>query len=122
MKRVMAITAAMALTVGVCIAGEAKIEKPAKAEKSATASPDRKRAWGAAQEEMWKKAGCSDEEIAKLKELQQQFIEARKAKDEQKVKQIREEMDKILTPERKAKISEMRAAAKPKAKDSQTTK
>lgn len=120
MKRVAAIGAAMVLAGAVCFAEEASAQKPAEAPKAAAV--ERKAGVSAAQEEMWKKAGCTDEEIAKLKELQKQFMEARKNKDQEKAKQIREEMDKIMTPERKAKLRELRAEMKPKAKDAETTK
>lgn len=126
MKRVVAVAAAMVLAASVCFAEEAKPagEKAApKPEVKSQAKPARPA--GAAQEEMWKAAGCSEEEIAKLKELRDQLKEARKAKDEAKVKEIQGEIDKIMTPERRNKVRQIfmeRRAKAIQSKDATTTK
>ena len=58
-------------------------------------------------QEVYKEAGLSDEEIAKLKELDEKMVEARQAKDQAKMKELREERMKILSPEKQAKIREI---------------
>ncbi|MCX7625785.1 MAG: hypothetical protein N2Z21_06200 [Candidatus Sumerlaeaceae bacterium] len=123
MKRVAAIAAALMVVSGLSfaeekVAAEKQAEKPAAVASEAKGKPDRT----ARLEQMWKEAGCSDQEIAKLKELHQQMMEARKDKNMDKAKEIQAEMDKIMTPERKAKLREMRGAMKPEKKDGETTK
>jgi Spy/CpxP family protein refolding chaperone len=118
MKRVAAIAAALMVVSGLTFAEEkAAAEKPAETTAAVTQAPKGQADRAAAQEQMWKQAGLSDEEIAKMKELRQQFFEARKAKDMAKMKEIQAEMDKIMTPERKEKIRAMR----PAKKDNKTT-
>lgn len=123
MKRVAAIAAALMVVSGISFAeekaaAEKSPEKPVAVAQEAKAKPDRT----AMLEQMWKQAGCTDEEVAKLKELHQQMMEARKEKNMEKAKEIQAEMDKIMTPERKAKVREMRSAMKPAKKDAETTK
>jgi hypothetical protein len=129
MKRVAAIAVALAVVAGVSFAQQEANQQAEKPKKEAVAGQQGKEmarpGRAAAMEQAWKDAGCSDEEIAKLKDLHKQWIEARKAKDQAKADQAKAEIDKIFTPERQAKLKEARKAMREKAakaKDAETTK
>ncbi len=129
MKRVAAVALALMTVAGLSVAKEKKSEATAKGEVATVKAQEVKETTAAAKlqkrgaepgkpfaarmVESWKAAGCSDEEVAKLQELFAQRAEASKAKDQAKVKEINDEINKILTPERRAKMREQRRAAAP---------
>lgn len=101
----------LALTIAVTAfaAGFAYAQPPegAKEGAAATSGPAARMARpGFNWEEAYKAAGASDEQMKKLKDLEEQAREARKGGDTEKLKSLRDERQKVLTDEQNAKVRE----------------
>jgi Spy/CpxP family protein refolding chaperone len=109
----------MAMFAGISYAAD-KAVKPE--EGNAHVAAEKAKGGRADMEALYKEAGVSDEQIAKLKDVSEKLKEARKAKDGDKVKELVEARKSILTAEQQEKVKELMkekglGAGEKKAKD-----
>lgn len=101
MIKILAAAAAALLLSGVCLAQDTPA-KPDAATTGAAAARGMRPSVNLNFEEAYKSAGVSEAQLKQLKEIDQKLRESRG--DREKVKQLRDERAKILTPEQMTKV------------------